>query len=103
MRPSITKFNARYRGPTDTETYVNVFNEILHDIRMLYYALTESASKQGQKHQIVNDLLAVVDGNKPFSGSPAATPITMKKMNEDVEAVEKSMEVIIKELIEWNL
>ncbi|HLO11204.1 MAG TPA: hypothetical protein VK190_02985 [Pseudoneobacillus sp.] len=110
MRPSVTRANARFRGPTDTETYTNIFNEINHDIKYLFRKSVGYYKKNnnseifviGHKFQIINDLTAAVDGVGHISHAVPLSLSPMEPMHEDMDNIIKKVNILESELIQWN-
>lgn len=110
MRPSVTRANARFRGPTDTETYTNLFNEINHDIQYLFrksvgfYRKTDSESifVNGHKFQIIQNLKTAVDGSGSISHTIPVSMNPMNIMNNDMDNITKKITNLESELIQWT-
>ncbi len=98
MKSSITKINARYRGPTSQSDYMNVFNQIFHDLSWVKKSSTEQASN------IKNNLYYITEKSAPPSskaiiGSPTSTVDNINNIN----SMNHKLELILREVIEWEL
>lgn len=95
MRSSITKRNARYRGPTMIDDYVNTFGEIFHDL-----ALLQKRSDM-QTNNIKNDLYYIVDGQSHPSSEVKTESMQLAECRNILHAAEQTINILENEVLQW--
>lgn len=66
-KPSLIKTNARYRGPTESNKYINLIHETLHDLRLLCYKIDSNEKDRnniGQKEAIEANMKYYITGRQ---------------------------------------
>jgi hypothetical protein len=79
-KPSLIKTNARYRGPTELEKFINMIHEVVHDLRFLCYKIDTNdndISYVGHKDAIESNMYYYIAGQtyKPMIKVPTATTL----------------------------
>lgn len=85
-KPSLIKTNSRYRGPTESDKYINMIHEILHDLRLLCYKIDSNEkdnSNIGHKEAIQANVTYYITGRqgKTKIDVPTATVFCSKDNN----------------------
>lgn len=104
MVSSCTRVNTRYRGPTSGEDTVNCINEILHDIKFLYYkCFGDNKNIVGYDNIIKNDLSYAIDGEHNAYLSIVNNNTNIQTMHTSLNTQNAYVDNMVKELIEWTL
>ena len=78
LKPSLIKTNARYRGPTELDKYLNSIHETVHDLRLLARTIDSngrSLTDIGHREAIYSNMAYCVNGMvwKPIIKVPTVT------------------------------
>lgn len=98
LRPTMTKTNARHRGPTSSLDYTNMVNEALHDMILLGKVIDGEGNAVGQTDKIYNNFARYVNGGSGDVSSNIPTSSVMYKKEAPIEREG----VLLQSLINWS-